>query len=391
MQYREFSSKIKFKPSALGFGLMRLPMTSDGKVDINESVRIIRYAIDKGVNFLDTAYIYHGGESEKVLAKALKGGYRDKVKIADKMPMWMLKTESDLDRIFYDQLDRLQVKKIDFYLLHALSRSSITLIKKFNIVDWLEKKKSEGLIDYIGFSFHDKFPIFKKVMDLYDWDFCLIQFNLVDIKYQAGLKGVRYAHSRGVGVIVMEPLRGGQLTTSVPSDIMERWQNVGETLYDMYDVNPAEFLLGYVWDFPEVALLISGMSSYEQVKQNLRYATKSKVNSISKNEHLLYAEIRKAYLDKIVINCTSCNYCKTCPKKIAIPYIFDQINEVKRYENQKTPTFRYHFLTPEQKASNCSNCKKCKVVCPQKLDIPSLLDIAKQLFEENKKFQEIKF
>ena len=230
MKYRKFSNKIDFQPSALGFGLMRLPLTPDGKVDYAESIRIVRHAIDNGVNYLDTAYVYHGGESEKIMAEILKDGYREKVKIADKFPLWELKEDpADLDRIFFEQLERLQVKKIDFYLLHSLSKwSFFHYEKKFQLIKWLEKKRADGYIDYIGFSFHDKLPAFKAIVDYYSWDFYLLQINIIDTKSQAGVAGMKYAHKKDIGIIVMEALRGGQLTGSIPKEIQSLWKHFAD-------------------------------------------------------------------------------------------------------------------------------------------------------------------
>ena len=388
MNYRSLSKKIEFKPSALGFGLMRLPLKEDNTPDVEEAVKMVRYAVDNGVNYLDTAYMYHGGESEKIMANVLKDGYRKKVRIADKMPLWMVKEESDLDKIFFDQMKKLEVDKIDFYLLHALSKESIPLFKRFNLIDWMKKKKNDGLIDYMGFSFHDKYPIFKKIIDLTDWDVCLMQFNIIDIKHQAGLKGLEYAHDRGVGIIVMEALRGGQLTMSVPHDIKKMWANMAK-LCDMKEYNPAQFMLNYVWNYYQVGCVISGMSNMEQVKQNLEYAKNSVPDSITEPLHRLYKDIRKAYLDKIVINCTKCDYCKICPQKIAIPYIFDQTNEISRYQSSRTPMFRYNFLEESQRANKCTNCRKCVSMCPQKLDIPELIRKCSMVFDEKNEFGKI--
>ena len=388
MKYRTLSEKIEFKPSALGFGLMRLPLRQDNTPDVEESVKIVRHAVDNGVNYLDTAYMYHGGESEKIMAKVLKDGYRKKVKIADKMPLWMVKEEADLDKLFFEQLKKLEVDKIDFYLLHALSKESLPLFKKFKLIDWMKKKKTDGLIDYMGFSFHDKYPVFKKIVDICDWDVCLIQLNIIDTKHQAGLKGLEYAHSKGIGVVAMEVMRGGQLTMSIPPDIKEMWGRMAK-ISGISDYNPAQFMLNFIWDFPQVGCIISGMSNLEQVKQNLEYANNSKPDSVPNSLKKLYKDIRKAYLDKIKINCTKCNYCKICPKKIAISYIFDQVNEISRYDNSRTPLFRYNFLEDSQRAKHCIDCGECVPLCPQKLDIPDLLKKCSQVFDDKIEFNKV--
>ena len=400
MKYRNFSKKIDFKPSALGFGLMRLPMKDEKEIDREEAIKIVRYAIDNGVNYLDTAYVYHGGESERILCEILKDGYRDKVKIADKMSMWLLKEESDLDRIFFDQLDKLKVDKIDFYLLHALNRRSIDTITRLKIMDWCEKKKADGLIDYIGFSFHDTLPVWKKLIDFYDWDFCMLQFNIIDVKIQLSKAAIDYARRKDIGVIVMEPLRGGQLSLSIPDDIMALWGEMAK-LYRDADIPitmsqnqmflPAQFMLDWLWNFEEIGFLISGMSNFQQVKENIEFAKNASINKLNKKQLTLINKIRKTYLEKIVINCTKCNYCKDCPQKIAIPEIFSSLNEIKRFENQRTPTFRYYFLPEEKRASKCTSCGACVPICPQKLDIPGLLKKCSLVFEEKKMFDTVGF
>ena len=394
MNYRKFSDKIDFVPSALGFGLMRLPIKDGHTVDVDESVRMVRYAIDRGVNYLDTAYMYHGGESEKVMAKVLKDGYREKVKIADKFPMWMLNNESDKDRIFNEQLQKLEVEKIDFYLLHALSKDSHEKIVNFEMIDWLKQKRAQGKIDYIGFSFHDDFEYLKQVIELHDWDFCMLQFNFMDVATQLNLSALKYVREKNMGLIVMEPLRGGQLTISIPDDIAQMWKQFGDTMHKDTDTppSPAQYMLDWVWHFEEVSFAISGMSNIEQVRQNIEYAEQSKIGKYTPEQMALIDKIREMYQKRIAINCTDCKYCtKDCPQKIAIPYIFNQINECQRYQSQKTPTFRYGFLPESQRANKCIDCKVCIPLCPQKLDIPTLLQKSSKVFDEKQAYNEIQF
>ena len=388
MIYRHFSEKISFKPSAIGFGLMRLPMRADNTTDVEESIRLVRHSIDQGVNFLDTAYVYHGGESEKIMAKVLKDGYREKVKIADKMPMWLLQEEGDLDRIFFEQLERLGVDKIDFYMLHSLSKNSFATIEKFNALNWIEQKKADGYIEYAGFSFHDDLTCLKQLVDLHDWDFCLLQFNIIDMDSPVGAEGIRYAREKGLGIIIMEGLRGGQLTVSIPNDIRKLWDEMAK-LHGVTKYNPAQFMLDWIWDNEDVGLIISGMSTFEQVEQNVNYANMSVINKMNQEQQELFKKIRQAYLQRTAINCTKCDYCKMCPQKIAIAYIFDQLNEIKRYDNQKTPTFRYGFLGEERRANKCTDCNACVPICPQKLDIPALLKLCSKVFDEKLAFCDV--
>jgi predicted aldo/keto reductase-like oxidoreductase len=389
MKYRKFSNRIDFKPSALGFGLMRPPMTADNKVDDDEAVKIIRYAIDNGVNYLDTAYVYFGGDNERLMAKVLKDGYRDKVKITSKMPMWNIKEEKDLDVFFNESLDRMEVEKIDFYLFHSLGAHSLEMFEKYNLFQWAEKKKSEGKIDYIGFSFHDKAPVLKQIIDLYDrWDFCMVQFNLVDIKEQMPLEYLQYAKSKDVGVIIMEPLRGGQLTTSIPPKIQELWEKMAK-LYNSIETNPAKYLLDFIWNHSEVSHLISGMSNMQQVEQNLSYAEDAEINKLTDDKLELFKQIQKAYLDTILINCTDCKYCSVCPNKIAIPTIFNNLNEIVRYDDEKIPLNRNNFIAEDKRASKCTGCGECLAHCPQKLDIPELLSKCAKVFDDKLGFDKI--
>ncbi len=386
MQYRTFG-RIPFKPSALGFGLMRLPMkdAEKGIVDLDETIRIVRYAIDNGVNYLDTAYVYHRSESERILSEILKDGYREKVKIATKFPLWLIKEEADLDRIFFEQLEKMKTDKVDFYLFHAINKQRLGQIKKFKMIDWIEKKKSQGYLDYLGFSFHDSYKVLKKTVDYYNWDFCQLQYNIMDIREQAGRAGVRYAHKNGLGVIIMEPLRGGQLSQNISPDIMKQWQKYakinGEECF-----NPIQYMLDWIWNHEEVSLILSGMSNYEQVEQNIIFANKSSINKLNEKQIKIIDQIRKLYFKKRVIPCTFCNYCSDCPQKIAIPYIFDLTNQIKRYDNIDKPRMGYQFIDKEIRASACIDCKLCDSLCPQKIEISSLIKKCKAVFEDLEDF-----
>lgn len=399
MNYRKFG-KLDFMPSALGFGLMRLPLKDkeQGLVDVEETIRIVRYAIDHGVNYLDTAYVYHKFESERILSEILKDGYRDKVKIATKFPLWNLQEEADLDKIFFEQLDKLKVKKIDFYLLHALNVNTFKLVKKFNMTEWLEKKRQDGYIDYIGFSFHDKLSVFKKIVDYYDWDFCQIQYNIIDVKNQAGMSGLKYAHKKGLGVIIMEPLRGGQLTQSVSDDIMENWNDMAleyskkaQKTFNKPNgsVNQVQFLLDWLWNQEEVGLILSGMSDFSQTEQNVSFAEHSQINKFNKKQSAIIKKVQKMYQEKILIPCTGCNYCRVCPSKVGISYIFNLANEIVRFDNVNSPKMSYNFIPEIHRANKCVNCKVCLEHCPQQLNIPELIAKCKAVFEDNKPFSEV--
>jgi len=266
MKYRKFGS-LDWEVSVLGFGAMRLPVIEDDseKIDEPSAMAMIRKAVDAGVNYIDTAYPYHQEQSERFLAKVLQDGYREKVRVATKMPSWLVKEEADFDRFLETQLKRLDVNKIDFYLLHALNAGHWKKFQDLDVFTWAEKRMSEGLFDHFGFSFHDEYPVFESIVTGYDnWTLAQIQYNIVDVDYQAGRKGLELAVARGLAVVVMEPLRGGRIAKDpAPAPIAEVWAR-SERHW-----TPAEWALQWVWDQPEVAVALSGMSTMAQVVQNL--------------------------------------------------------------------------------------------------------------------------
>ncbi len=368
MEYRKFE-KLDWKASALGFGCMRLP-TSDGKplsdkIDEKEAINMMRYAIDQGVNYIDTAYPYHKGESENIVGKALKDGYREKVKLATKSPTWLMKTPEDFHRYLDEQLEKLQTDYIDFYLLHNLTRNSWeNTILKHNILKKAEEALEAGKIKYIGFSFHDDYECFKEIIDGYDkWDFCQIQYNYMDIENQAGTKGLKYAAEKELPVIIMEPLLGGKLANA-PEDIMKVFGDFHK------NCTPADWALQWLWNQPEVSLVLSGMSTLEQVEENINSAKRSGVNSLSKDELEIIEKVRKKYNDKIAIPCTSCNYCMPCPNNVEIPSVFKLYNNAYIYEDMKGSQVVYSKQIGEKKNANkCIQCKICEEKCPQKISI----------------------
>ncbi len=264
MQYRRFG-KLDWKVSALGFGCMRLPTIGEDRANIDEekATAMVRYAIDHGVNYVDTAYPYHGGESERFVGRVLKDGYREKVHLATKMPMWAIQDASDPDRILNEQLEKLQVDYIDFYLFHGLRKPRWETVKQFDLLGWAEKALADGRIRHLGFSFHDNFDVFKEIIDSSDlWTFCQVQYNYVDINNQAGRKGVQYAASQGLGVVVMEPLLGGRLVDP-PDPVKEIWDTAP------VQRKPADWALQWVWNQPEVSVVLSGMNTMQHVTENV--------------------------------------------------------------------------------------------------------------------------
>lgn len=377
MQYRTFGT-LDWKPSALGFGAMRLPVLDNdhSKIDEKEATQMVRYAIDHGVNYVDTAYPYHRGTSELFLGRALKEGYRERVKLATKMPCWLVKAPEDFDRYFNEQLERLQTDFIDFYLLHSLDEKIWQDMKTFNVLDWIEKIRTDGRIHYVGFSFHDKFEVFKEIVDSYHWNFCQIQYNYMDEDHQAGTKGLEYASRKGLAVVVMEPIRGGQLA-SPPQHIKELWDTAPRKRA------PADWALQWVWNHPEVSLVLSGMSTMQQVRENVASANESGPGTLTDKDLSLIAQVRDAYRKLSLFSCTKCEYCLPCPNEVHIPEILEIYNEAGMYNELKSARRSYSFLKEEWKADKCVQCGECEEKCPQSIEIRDSLAKAHKLLSEN--------
>ncbi len=351
---------------------MRLPIINDdrGNIEEPEAIRMMRYAVDHGVNYIDTAYPYHEGTSEIVVGKALQNGYRQKVRLATKLPCWLIEKSEDFDRYFNEQLERLQTDYIDSYLLHALREKTWSTMNELNVFEWAEQKISDGYIKYLGFSFHDTYEMFKRIVDGYDrWTFCQIQYNYMDEDYQAGTKGLKYAASKGLAVIVMEPIRGGQLAYP-PQPIQELWDTAPRTR------TPAAWALQWVWNHPEVSLLLSGMSTMEQVKENVVTADVSGPNTLTADELALIAQVRDEYRELCPIPCTNCEYCVPCPNNVRIPFIFETYNSAIMYNKPKTARRSYRRLKEEERADQCVQCGECEEKCPQSIEIMKWLEKA---------------
>jgi hypothetical protein len=368
MKYRNFG-KLDWKASALGFGCMRFPTTDGQRLSPNiiedEAIRMIHRAIDKGVNYLDTAYPYHDGRSEIVVGKALQGGYREKVKLATKLPVWMVESPVDFDRLLNEQLQKLQTDHIDFYLLHALSKKRWQdIVLKHKLLEKAAAALADGRIHHLGFSFHDDYEAFEEIVNGSDlWSFCQIQYNYMDTENQAGTRGLKLAASKGLAVVIMEPLLGGRLVDP-PEDIRE--------VIEAFPVrrSPAEWALDWLWNQPEVSVVLSGMSSMEQVDENLWFADVSRIGSFGEAEHKLIAQVKDAYQARTVIPCTKCGYCMPCPNGINIPGNFGFFNYAHLFDDVTGARFKYQvFLTPEQRSVSCIDCGACEELCPQKIPI----------------------
>lgn len=357
--------------STFGMGCMRLPLavnsdgsTHYGTIDEPEAIRMIRHAIDSGVTYLDTAYPYHQGNSEKVVGRALLDGYRSRINLATKMPVWQTDTYADFVRILDEQLEKLQTGTIDFYLLHALNRQTWDKIKKLDVLGFLDQAKKAGKIRYAGFSFHDQLPLFREIVDSYAWDMCQIQLNLLDENYQAGLEGMTYAAERGLGVVIMEPLRGGALARKVPADIQAVW-NQSETKR-----SPVEWAFRWLADFPQVSTILSGVSTMEQLEDNLRIFEDARPGTLTPAEKNLVARVQDLYRQKIKVGCTGCNYCMPCPSGVAIPEVFRLYNQAYLYDDLNASRRQYqNLITKKQDAACCVACGHCEPLCPQGIAI----------------------
>jgi predicted aldo/keto reductase-like oxidoreductase len=370
MQTRTFG-KLEWRPSALGFGAMRLPTIDNdpAKIDEPEATRMIRYAVDHGVNYVDTAYPYHRQTSEPFLGRALQDGYRQRVKLATKMPSWLIERTEDFDRYLDEQLERLQTTHIDFYLLHGLSEPRWPTLRDLNVLGWAEGAIADGRIRHLGFSFHDRYEVFQEIIDASDlWTFCQIQYNYMDIDYQAGTRGLKYAAGKGLAVVVMEPIRGGRLAKTIPPAIQEIWDD------GPVQRTPAEWALQWVWNQPEVSVVLSGMSTMEQVEQNLASAGRSGPGTLTAKELALYDRVRETYEKLCPIPCTDCKYCLPCPNGVDIPRVFEIYNDLMMYGDENRAQMVYNnFMKEDERANLCIECGECLEKCPQMIEIPEWL------------------
>lgn len=375
MQYRKFG-KLNWQASALGFGCMRLP-TTDGKsgnIDQEKVTQMIHTAIQAGVNYFDTAYAYHDQMSEVALGKALEGGYRERVRIATKSPIWLINESADFDRLLDEQLQRLQTGTIDFYLLHALNHESWAKAQQLGLLRRAEAAKADGRIRYFGFSFHDNLETFKQIVDGYNgWDFCQIQYNYMDINLQAGTEGLQYAAAKGLAVIIMEPLLGGKLALDLPAT-RPVWDSAAGKR------TPADWALQWLWNQPEVSLVLSGMGTLEQVEENIRSASVSGPGTLNPAEVELIAKVRDVVNGLSPIPCTRCEYCLPCPNGVNIPRNFDAYNHVAMYEALDDYRNEYkRWIPDDQKAAVCIQCDECLSKCPQQIPISTWLPVVEEV------------
>lgn len=383
MLYREVP-KTGDKLSALGLGAMRLP-EKNGKIDYEKASTLLHHAIDNGVNYIDTAWTYHNEKSEEFLGEALADGYREKVKLATKMPHWLAKNQDDMDKFLDIQLKRLNTDHIDYYLIHSLTEGGWRKIKENGVLKFLDRAKKDGRIKNAGFSFHDRIDVFKGIVDSYDWDMCLIQYNYLDEQHQAGTEGLKYAAERNIAVMVMEPLRGGNLARNVPPEVEEIW-NEADTKR-----TPAEWAFRWLWNHTEVTVVLSGMNEISQLDENIQIASEAEPDSLTDKELELVSRVTEKYRNLMTIPCTGCNYCMPCPVGVDIPGCFDLYNSKQIFKGISDHDTQYRYLIHQMgilgknsAASLCVNCGKCMEKCPQHINIPEKLAEVETQFETTK-------
>jgi predicted aldo/keto reductase-like oxidoreductase len=366
--------------SALGFGCMRLPVIGGKAQDIDYplATEMIHHAIDNGVNYVDTAWFYHAenfgqpGESEPFVGQALAGGWRERVSLATKLPQQILKTRADMDVFLDRQLERLRTDHIDFYLIHGLTGEAWDRVRDLGVLEFLDKARADGRIRFPAFSFHGQAADFPRIIDSYDWAFGQIQYNYMDVDYQAGTAGLRYAADKGVGIVVMEPLKGGKLAANLPPE--------AQAVFDRAAVKrtPAEWALRFVWNEPGVSLALSGMSAMEQVVENLRIADQAVPDSLTADELALFDDVRVAIKSRIKADCTACGYCQPCPSGVEIPRVLAALNASFMWDDANQWLSGYTHV--KGGASLCTECGQCEEMCPQGLPIRDLMKEAAALF-----------
>ena len=376
MQYRQ--DKYGNPLSVLGFGCMRF-QRKQGKIDMKLAEQQILQAYRGGVNYYDTAYIYPGSEAAigEIFAK---NGIREKIHIATKLPHYLLKNRETAEKIFCEELKRLRTDYVDYYLMHMLTDvAAWERMKELGVLQWLEEKKKSGAIRQLGFSYHGGTDEFCKLVDAYDWDFCQIQYNYMDEHSQAGRRGLQYAHAKGLPVIIMEPLRGGKLANRLPEEAKKRMQThpAGYT--------PAQWAFRWLWDQPEVTVVLSGMNTEEMVADNLQTASDARVGDLGEAEQKMLSQVVEAINAKMKVGCTGCGYCMPCPRGVDIPGTFSSYN--RRYQEGWFAALREYFMNTTLRkksaaASQCIGCGKCEQHCPQGIEIRKHLQDAKKVLED---------
>lgn len=396
MQYRSFGS-TGLKVSALGMGGIRLPKHPflPQALNISKCIRLYRHAVDNGVNYIDTGWPYHLGQSERVIGKALRDGYRERVHLVTKLPMFFISREAEFDFYLNSSMKRLQTDYLDTYMFHALSKNTFERLKKLNFLDKMKKARDEGKIKYIGFSFHDTLPVFKEIVDYFDWDSVMIQHNYMDTALQAGSEGLEYAAAKGMAVVIMEPIKGGQLANP-PQEAKDVMATSGIRR------SPVDWALQYLWNLPGVSIVVSGMGDMNMINENCASADRSGVGSLSQNELKVIDQLVGIYRKNICVPCTDCKYCMPCPFGVNIPLHFATVNH-QAIENR----FYYRFFVRRSywslsrkknhlnksktngHASLCTECGVCIPKCPQSIQIPTELKKTLEVLDKRKNIGDI--
>lgn len=376
MQYRKFG-KTGETVSALGFGCMRLPILNEKSenIDVKRAEEMLNYAYDHGVTYFDTAYVYHRpmhqgiskGFSEDVLGNCFQGAKREKIFYATKLPTFVIQSPDEFEKTLHESLTSLKTDRIDFYLAHSLTKQTWDRMIQMGMLEFLQKAKESGKVRHLGFSFHDELPVFKEIVDSFDWEFAQIQYNYLDVRVQAGTEGLHYAASKNLGMVIMEPLRGGKLAVTPTEEVRNIWKK------SQYDRSMAQRGLMFVWDDPAVSVVLSGMSTLDQVKENVRSADSAIAGTLSDFERSLYAEARKAYWNRTVVPCTGCEYCLPCPAGVNIPSNLNIVNELAMFGDVTLSKGNYEFQPPSERSENCVQCGVCLTKCPQHIQIPDHL------------------
>jgi uncharacterized protein len=368
MQYRSFPRVPGLRISTLGFGCMRLPTVGGDYTHVDEeaATRLLHDAIDAGVNYVDTAWPYHGGASERFVGRALQGDWRRKVHLATKLPMWLVKTERDWEALLDEQLRRLVTDRIDFYLFHGLDAGRWETLRRLRGLEAIERARQDGRINHIGFSFHDSLDVFKRIVDGYEWEFCQIQLNYLDEGYQAGIEGLRYATAHSVGTVAMEPLRGGALAQA-PPQVERIWARSDKRR------SPAEWALRWVLDHQDVVSALSGMNTDNQLRENIRAAATPE--PLVAGDLALVDEVRAFYQARMLVPCTTCGYCQPCPSGVDIPNVLSLLNATAMFDSKVGPSAVYlqWVLGAHAGADQCNECHDCEPRCPQHIVIPDRL------------------
>jgi len=370
------------KLSILGYGCMRLPTLemNNARIDEPRAMAMLRRSIDQGINYIDTAWPYHSssfsepGSSEPFVGKVLRDGYREKVQLATKLPCWLVEKAEDLEHFLDQQLERLETDRIDFYLLHSLNRQTWPKMRELGALKFLDRALESGKIRYAGFSFHDELPLFKEIVDAYPWAFTQLMYNYYDEHFQAGAEGMRYAAERGLGIVVMEPLRGGALVRGIPREGMQVFQQVRPGR------SPVEWALQWLWKQEEVGVVLSGMSAMEQVEENLKLAAGSEACPWTLEDERAVHEVQAHIRALQRVPCTSCGYCLPCPEGVDIPKNFAFVNDHHMLKDPSARHRYHHFLKDPQRASACVQCGQCLEHCPQQIAIPDELEHVAEVF-----------